>query len=157
MKIRWMLLALLLSPSLAFAADCTETSVLRNNSGFTVKRFLISDADTGISTSTKCVPPQFQATGGMTTAPWDFYRIIAEEGDTCTSWTAEVRDYPINSTAICRGTCDPHILGTFDKSAKTSQTFHEPLGEAFDVNITAITCTGGLSVFADFYYRNESR
>lgn len=158
---RWLAFLLCAAlPAISLAADCTEVSVARNNAGYTVKRYLLADGKTGTGASTKCVPLQTLPLGGHTTtaAPWDFYRFIAEEGDTCTSWTAVVRDYPLNTTTSqCRGTCDAHTVVTLDKTATTSRSYREPLGEAQDVNFTAITCSGGVSVYVDFYYRNEGK
>lgn len=145
----------------ALAADCTLAATFRDGRGFTVNRYLLADGKTGAGVSTKCVPPETGGTSPNATAgtqPWDYYRFFAEEGNTCTSWTAVVRDYPLNTTSSqCRGTCDAHTLVTFDKTGTTSKSYNEPLGEALDINVTTITCTGGLSVYVDFYYRNQGK
>jgi len=144
-------------PQLAHPADCDEADVRRDNQGFSVKRIVLADGKTTNTTSTKCVPPSRGPTGNQTATPWDHYEIVGEEGNTCTSWTAIVRSYPINDTAVCRGTCDAHDLATLAKGAVTNKFFVDPLGEGFDVVTSNVTCTGGVSIFLDIYWRNESR
>ncbi len=157
---RLALFALLTLPLSVFAADCDVQTVDRESGPWHVERVLLADGKTGTGASTKCVPKQYLARRGTSStvaAPWDFYRFVGEEGDTCTSWSAKVQDYPINTTsAQCRGTCDAHTLVTLAKGATTSRSFREPLGEAQDIDVTAINCSGGVSVFIEFYYRNES-
>jgi len=146
-------------PLVGSADDCDETIVQRNSSTFTVKRILLADGKTTNTTSTKCVPPSRDPipSNTGTVAPWDFYVLVAEEGNTCALWNAVVRHYPINATATCRGTCDPHTLFALDKTGTTDKIFSDPLGEAMDVVTTGVTCSGGVSIFADFYYRNQGK
>lgn len=156
-----LILATWLVPVWALANDCDEVKVKRNNKGFTVKRFVLADGKTTNTTSLKCTLPSLDPTGGMASTPWDFYRIFGEEGNTCTSWTAAVRDYPTNDSTstppVCRGTCDPHTLTTLAKGATTSQTFKEPLGEAMEVVTSGVVCADGASIFIDFYWRNQEK
>lgn len=152
---RWIVFALVLAllPSASWATDCDVLPAARSWGQWSVVRVLLADGKTGTGSSTKCTA---QSIRSATTVPWDFYRFVAEEGDTCTSWTMTVRDYPVNSdTSQCRGSCDAHTLATLDKTATTSKTFNEPLGEAMDSNISAISCSGGVSVYLDFYYRDQ--
>jgi len=159
MKLWTLALALMavLSPWNAFADDCDESTVRRDSAQFTVKRVLLADGKTTDTTSTKCVPPQHDPKGGATAAPWDFYMLVGEEGNTCTSWTATVRHYPINAAASCRGTCDAHTLFALAKGGTTTKYFVDPLGEAMDVVTTSVDCSGGVNIYADFYYRNQNR
>jgi hypothetical protein len=154
---RWLLLtALLLWPMALGAADgddLTATSQTMEGQGWSRVRYLICDSDTGVVTCSTLVTPGLL---GATRLHWDYYRFYADESDVCTSWTATIRDYPINTAALCEGACDAHTITTIDKTATTSALLNTPLGEAFDADITAInTCT--LSIYADFFYRSQRR
>jgi len=127
------------------AADGDTVTDSRNSGGFLggtdTYRVKLCDADTSTGACTASAGPE-----GL--VPYSYYRVWVEESDACTSWTLMFRDYPI--TTGCQGSCDSFDLQQLIKGTLASKTFHEPLGEQFDADITEITaCT--IDVYVDFY------
>lgn len=150
-----LLLALPVQAADGDTVTTTRTGEIDNRSqGWTIHRMIVCDADTGVVTCSKTATPSGR---GSSLPPWDRYRIFTDADDSCTSYTVTVRDYPINAdTTECNGSCDAHNIVTLTSTGTTSKFLADPLGEAVDADITAIdTCT--LSVFIDFFYRNQGR
>lgn len=140
-----MFLAAWLLPAAVFAADCSAITTTRTGSGYTVARLILADGKTSTAASTACAIP----TRAGKPAGWDSMRCWAEASNSCTDFSAVLRDYP--DANECNGTCDPQNLVTFAKGGTTSAGFDEVLGETYDVDLTIDTCT--VSVVCDFYYK----
>jgi len=152
-RLLFLILSLAFFAPVALAADgdsltCSRAEV---RAGWGCQRYLVSDSDPNTGASTAFTPTLLGVK-----VPWDYARVWVDESDSCTSWTTEARDYPTTDTAQCEGACDAHVIATLSSTTNSSAIVDTPIGESFDANITAISsCT--ISMYADFYYRSQSK